>query len=344
MQFSREHRRPFHKRDEVLLLVKMVKSYVGIAVILVLRICGDYRRLNSVTTPDRYPIRHIQDFTHCLEGKRVFSKLDLIKAYHQIDVEKSDIPKAAVITPIGLFEYNFMTFGLVNATQTFQRFIDQVLGDLYCCCFAYIDVIVASDNEESHLWDLELIFKRFEEFNIKLNLGKCEFGKSEISFLGFLLSADGLNHCLTRFIPQAAEMQIPLHLLLKGRKMTYLLWFEMRMQLKLLITCERSLVATLAHPLKNATLLLMVDASDLAIGGVLQQATIGSIQPLAFFSRKLTSSESRYSTYDHELLAIYFSIRHMVEGRQFPVLPTINPLFLHSVKGFISFHLVNKGI
>ncbi|GFW51395.1 transposon Ty3-I Gag-Pol polyprotein [Trichonephila clavipes] len=74
------------------------------------------------------------------------------------------------------------------------------------------------------------------------------------------------------------------------------------MQLKLLITCKRSLVdvVTLAHPLKNATLLLMVDASDLAIGGVLQQATNCSIQPLAFFSRKLTPPKSRYSTSDHE--------------------------------------------
>ncbi|GFV36311.1 retrovirus-related Pol polyprotein from transposon 17.6 [Trichonephila clavipes] len=87
-----------------------------------------------------------------------------------------------------------MTFGLVNVAQTFERFIDQVLRDLDCCCFACIyDVLIASDNEESHLRELELVFKRFEEFNIKLNLGKCGFCKSEISFLGFLLSTDGLK-------------------------------------------------------------------------------------------------------------------------------------------------------
>ncbi|GFU04456.1 transposon Tf2-9 polyprotein [Trichonephila clavipes] len=215
------------------------------------------------------------DFTHCLEGKCVFSKLDLIKAYHQIAVEKSDIPKTAVITPIGLFEYNFMTFGLVNAAQTFQRFIDQVLRDLNCCCFAYIDdVFIASDNEESHLRNLELVFKRFEELNIKLNLGKCEFGRKKKN-----------DTCLVVCDEDATKA------------------FD---------TCKRSLVvvATFAHPLKNAVLLLMVDASDLAIGGVLQQATNGSIQPLAFFSRKLTPPELRYRTYDRELLAIYSSIRH----------------------------------
>ncbi|GFQ89089.1 retrovirus-related Pol polyprotein from transposon opus [Trichonephila clavata] len=103
----------------------------------------------------------------------MFSTLDLVKEYHQIAVEKSDIPKTAVIAPIGIFECNFMTFSLINVTQTFRKFIDRVFWDLDFCCFAYVDdVLVASDSEESHLRDLELLFKRFEEFSIKLNLGK----------------------------------------------------------------------------------------------------------------------------------------------------------------------------
>ena len=94
------------------------------------RACGDYRALNAVSEDDRYPMPHLQDFAIDLEGKNIFSKIDLVRAYNQVPMNAADIAKTAIVTPFGLFEYLSMPFGLKNAAQTFQRFMDSVFRDL----------------------------------------------------------------------------------------------------------------------------------------------------------------------------------------------------------------------
>ncbi|XP_039303395.1 uncharacterized protein LOC120357299 [Solenopsis invicta] len=137
----------------------------------VLRLCGDYRALNSVNVPDRYPLPHIQDFTSGL----------YVKAYYQVPVAKEDIHKNAVTTPFGLFEFFVMPFGLRNA-QTFQRLMNSLLSDLDFA-FCYLDdILIASKNEQEHIAHLRIIFNRLLQAGMSINVSKCLFGKKNFLF------------------------------------------------------------------------------------------------------------------------------------------------------------------
>lgn len=107
------------------------------------RPCGNFRRLNAATTPDRYPLPHLMDFSARLHGCKFFSKIDLYKRFFHIPVAEDSIVKTAVITVFGLFEFCRMPFGLCNAAQTFQRFMDQVVAGLKGV-FVYVDDILVS--------------------------------------------------------------------------------------------------------------------------------------------------------------------------------------------------------
>ncbi|CAE1271070.1 unnamed protein product [Acanthosepion pharaonis] len=129
-------------------------------------ICVDYQKLNASTVPNRYHVPHIHDFASGLQGARIFSKIDLTKAYYQVPVTPEDIPKTAVTTPFGQFEFLKMPFGLRKAAQTFQRLMEEVLRGLPYV-YAYIDnILVASRDADLHKQHLEEVFRHLTHYGL----------------------------------------------------------------------------------------------------------------------------------------------------------------------------------
>ena len=313
------------------------------------RVCGDYRRLNNMTTTDRYPVRNLQDFNNDLRGMKFFSKVDLLKGYHQIPVNDADIKKTAVITPFGLFLFPRCPFGLKNAGQDFQRLMDEILGDIPHV-FVYIDdILIASETLEEHLKDLRTVFAILEENGLVVNRKKCELGKSRLEFLGHLVDENGIRpspekvdailatkepttikqlqrfhgmvNYYRRFIHQAAHHLCALFDALQG-KPKKLDWSDSLQKSFDAIKLALATAAMLHHPDPSLPLALTTDASDVAMGGVVEQRGPKGWEPLAFFSKKFEKTQKEWCPYDRELNAVHKAIRHfkhMLEGRTFTI-------------------------
>ena len=314
------------------------------------RPCVDYRRVNAVTTRDAFPIPRVQDCLDAVSGAKIFSTLDITSAYHQIPVKKEDIPKTAFCSKYGLWEFVTMPFGLCNATATFQRMLEVALQGLqWTSCLIYLDdVIIFGEDFSTHLQRLQSVLSRLTEAKLKLSPSKCYLFQQEVTFLGHVLSEQGIMpnpdnvskivHWPTpsnvsevrtilgmgsyyrRFIKNYAEVVRPLTELTKKGK-TFC-WDEKCKQsieqLKRVLTSPK----IMAYPTDDGAYILDTDACGSSIGAVLSQIQGGEERVVAYGSKTMSKSERNYCVTDRELLAIKHFVeyyKHYLLGRRFVV-------------------------
>ena len=157
------------------------------------RFCVDFRKLNSVTKKDCWPLPRICDIVDTMGQSKIFSTMDLKSAYHQIPVHPDDIEKTAFICHRGLYEFIRMPFGLANAPACLQRIMDYIFGDLIGrSVMIYLDdIVVFTKTEEEHAIVLQEVFSRLRKYGLRLKASKCNFGRHQVKLLGFILSEKG---------------------------------------------------------------------------------------------------------------------------------------------------------
>lgn len=288
-----------------------------------MRIIGDYRRLNLKTLPDRYPLPNLSDCVQNLIKSRCFTNLDLVRAFHNTPVFEDHRKKTAVVSCAGFYEYRRMPFGLRNAPATFQRFVDNILHDLPYVFTYTDDILVFSETEEQHYEHLNEIFARLVKNRLSLNVKKSQFCMPEVRFLGFKITKDGylpqedriqrikemvrlktivalrrvigMFNYYRNFKKEAAETLAPLNDALKGHTRkndrTPIKWTS-----ELIEAFEKSKnlfssYTLLRYPRTNSVLFLTADASDEAMGTVLEQLDEnGEKEPLGYYSEKLNDT------------------------------------------------------
>ena len=317
-----------------------------------MRMCVDYRAVNKLTVRNSYPLPRIDDMLDKLSGSSIFTCLDLQQAYHQVRLNEEDIPKTAFVTPIGLFEYKVLPFGLCNAPSTFQALMNSILGpELRHCCLVYLDdIIVFSKTPEEHLQQLRTVLQKLQKAQLYAKLSKCEFGLKKVKFLGHVVSNMGIQpdedkirlvrdwptprnvkECrqfvglaqyFRKFVQGFATMIAPLTALF--RQNATFVWtaecqeaFDMAKRALTAATC-------LKLPDDDSPFTVVCDACKIGIGAVLLQEH----RPVAFEGRKLTPAEQTWGTTEQEMLAVVHHLekwRCYLDGRKFTVITDHQP-------------------
>lgn len=313
------------------------------------RMCFDGRKLNEVTIKDTYPLPLIDSIFNKLRDSRYLSSIDLRKAFWQVPLDKLSRPKTTFqVHGRGSFQFTSMPFGLSNSPQTMQRLMDTILGpSLEPYVFVYLDdIIIATNSFDQHLEILREVQKRLKNAGLTINLDKCEFCRSSLAFLGFVVDKDGLHTdskkissivdapipsnttevrrvCgllgwYRKFIKDYSTISAPITALLQGRKKGQPIQWTKEADAAFRTLKERLVTApVLASPDFSLPFCIQTDASDVGIGAVLFQTIDGFEHPIAYASRTLTKQERKYSVTERECLAVLFGVEHFrayVEG------------------------------
>lgn len=314
------------------------------------RLCIDYRALNRVTKPDRYPLPLMDDQLDRLRGNCYFTSLDLASGYYQVPIAKDSQYKTAFVTPDGQFEFVRMPFGLTNAPAVFQRMINTVLGPLrYSVAMAYMDdILIPSVTINEGLQHLEEVLRVLKDAGLTLRLSKCHFFQDQVDYLGYEVTAKGISpggsktesirsfprptdvHSLRqflgltghfrRFVKGYASIALPLtRLTAKDAP-----WEWTTEQEEAFVALKRHLIERpiLAHYSPSAKTQVHTDASQEGLGAILMQENDGMFHPVSYASRRTTVDERKYHSHELETLAIVWALekfRVYVLGLQFTV-------------------------
>ena len=322
------------------------------------RFCIDYRKINNITQKDVYPLPRIEDIVDQLSGSTWFTKFDLKNGYFQVPILEEDKKKTAFATQDGLYEFNRLPQGLINSPPTFQRIMNETLGNLrWHVCLVYLDdIVVYSESFTQHLRDVEAVCTALSKSNFKLNVSKCEIFKQEITFLGYKIGNQSVSpsddhiqairnfptpksakhaysfaqsaNYFRKFIRNFAEIAAPLTKF--NRKEVQFEWRSEEQDAFNTLKNQLTSPPVLHLPNRTSTFKIQTDASDIGIGGVLLQSTEDGDKPIGYASRLLSKSEKKYPTIEKEALALWWCITQKfntyLQGQKFIVETDHRPL------------------
>ncbi|GFX26526.1 retrovirus-related Pol polyprotein from transposon 297 [Trichonephila clavipes] len=300
-----------------------------------IRLCIDFRSLNALTVPDAYPIQNMMELNFLVEKKKFITVLDMLKGYWSIPMEDSSKHLTAFRTHRGHYEWNVLPFGLRNAAATYQRAMSKVVQTISDFACAYIDdLAIFSSTREEYLNHLEEVFKRLEHFNFSVNLGKCEFARQKVKYLGHVIgsgrhfltkknkndseltgtndqeklrSALGLCNFYRQYIPNFAKIALPLTELTKKKVPNEI---PRSKEAENVLKTALWGITELQVPDIEKPYYLHTDASQTAVGCCLGQLDgEDNIHPIAFGSQKLNPSQQKWSTIEREAYAIIWALK-----------------------------------
>lgn len=333
------------------------------------RLCFDGRKLNSITKPDSYPLPDLTSILDKLRDAHFLSTIDLRQAFFQIKLTKDSCEKTAFrVLGRGLFEFVRMPFGLISSAQSLQRAMDKLFDptDIESHIFVYLDdLIIVNNSFESHMDTLLKVHDILKSAGLSINLSKCNFCKSSLAFLGYVVDKFGLHtnpdkvasiceyprprntteikrfigmaSWYRRFIKDFSELVVPLNNLIKGKnKGNKVIWSEEAINSFENLKKRLASAPVLANPDFSKMFTIQTDSSDHALGGILTQGEGNNEHVIAYASRTLTKSERNYTTTERELLAIKFAISKFlryVQATKFRVITDHSSLlWLHRLK------------